>query len=96
MRGTGEGDAKETRGESLDVGVSDGAQTALEDGSVEDEDTEKPEEAINAPNSERWPDVILIGSAEGAVRMASSGSKRGSIGLTRMSSCGSGPQVERS
>ena len=73
--GAGEGDAKKTRGEILDVGVSDGSQAALEDGSIKDEDAEKPDETVDTPDDERWPDVVPEGPAEVVVRMASSTSK---------------------
>jgi len=62
--GAGEGDSKETRGEILNVGVSDGARAALEDGSIEDEDAGEPKETVNTPDEERWPDVVLEGSAD--------------------------------
>ena len=78
----GEGDAKKTKGEVLDVGVSDGARAALEDGSIEDEDAEKPDQTVNTPDDQRYQDVVVVGPAEWAVRMASSGSKRGNVGLT--------------
>jgi len=50
------------------VGVSGCGQAALEGGSIEDEDAEKPEETID-PDDE--PDEVVVGSAERGVRMAS-------------------------
>ena len=57
-------------------------RAALEDGSVEDENADQPEEAIDTPDDERWPNVVLVAPAERAVSMASSGSKRGYVVLT--------------
>ena len=51
------------------MGVGGCVRAALEDGSVEDEDADQPEEAIDTPDDERWPDV---GAAEVAVRMTRS------------------------
>ena len=77
--GAREGDAKETRREILDVGVSGCAQAALEESSVEDEDTGEPEEAIDTPDDERWPDVD---AAEVGVRMTAVGRREGTWGIT--------------
>ena len=51
--GVEKSDAEETRREILDVGASGCAQAALEESSVEDEDTGEPEQAINTPGSRR-------------------------------------------
>ena len=69
---------EETRREILNMGISGCVQVALEESSVEDENTGELEQAINTPDSRRWPD---IDAAKVRVRITSSGPQRGNMGL---------------